>query len=1146
MGKAVWILLATALAVGLWLAWQGSETDDRPLVEASPLRIREGKPSPIRFVRRAVNETGVAFANRLAAENNFTYINNGAGLAVGDFDQNGLPDLYLVSMDGPNGLFRQVAPWQFENVTAAAGVDGGEAWGTGATFADVDGDGWLDLYVCNLEAPNLLYRNRGDGTFEECAAAWGLDRTAASTMAAFADYDNDGDLDVYLLANRVFSPELADEVRRDVRPPADTAKTVDEMQPNLPYGDEWLQYYDRQNDRWNLPEAFRDHFVFESGRPFYGGQPDRLMRNDGSVFVDATESAGMGRDQAMGLSATWWDMDDDGWLDLYVANDLESRDRLWRNRGDGTFVEVTEEALPHVAYFGMGSDFADIDGDGHFDFMVADMASTSHLKGKWLMGEMSDRGWFLEHARPQQYMRNSLFLNTGMGRFREIAFQAGVAATDWTWSVRFGDLDNDGWEDLFVTNGIARFDNDPDLKPRIRALAAAGRREELLELIRNIQPWPEANLAFRNDGSLHFDKVAADWGLAHEGVTHGAALADLDRDGDLDVVALHFGEDVGLYENTSARAGHGGVLVELEGRGKNPFGIGARVTARIGERTLSRLNLPSRGYLSGQEPVVHLGVGAAREIDSLRVDWPGGAHTELHHLPIGHRLVVREPGEQPEIGGLEDPPPMLEDVTTELGWDHRHRERPFDDFEAQPLLPWRLSRLGPALAHGDIDGDGQDEWFVGGAAGQAATLWQLAGGTARTVGGAVGGAIEGDWARGSEAEDLDAVFFDADGDGDEDLYIARGGVEIAAGALQHQDRLLRNDAGRLVDVTREALPPHAEPSLAVAAGDADGDGDLDLFVGGFAVPGAYPESGPSRLLRNEGGRFVEVPIEGLSDQGLVTDAAFVDIDRDGDADLITVGWWRAPRLWLQEDGDLREAAGDAWGLADLSGWWNCILPWPRPDGGVDLVLGNFGKNHKYKASEDHPSILYCSDFDGDGTQDLVESKWEGDRHLPVRGRSCSSRAMPFVAQKFGTYEEYARSDLLGIYGEGLRRARQFEARELRHVILRSRPGTVGFDVEALPAAAQMAPVFAGTVLGGPGPGTGLVLGQNFFSPEPETGRMDGGVGVVLVREPDAALAALAPEDSGLVAPGDTKGVGWDGRHLVFAANDGPLQVWIQR
>ena len=581
-------------------------------IESRALPARPSADGP-RFVRRHAATTGLLFRNELRRENVIAYVYSGAGLAVGDYDQDGLPDVYLVSQDGPNQLFRQVRPFVFEDVTqAAGGLDGGSSWGKAAVFADVDGDADLDLYVCNTESPNLLYQNQGDGTFVERGGAFGVAVTAASTGAAFADYDNDGDLDLFVLTNRVFGPNLPPELVAEVTLPAAIQKSRDQLFPPVPD-------FALRDGQPIVPEGYEGFYFTMKGRVFAGGQADRLLRNDGYMqFVDVTKQAGIG-DAGNGLSAVWFDHDDDGLIDLFVANDVHSPDRLWRNRGDGTFVDVAPTALPHLAFFGMGCDFGDLDNDGLLDLAVADMSSTTHYMGKMLMGSMQNHRWFLMNAEPPQQMRNALFRNAGQGMFWELAQQASLASTDWTWSLRFADLDEDGLLDCHATNGISVFEDNPDTIAAYKRLVQLGQKEQALELARRMERIDERNICRRNLGGFRFEDVGAAWGLDELGVSHGAVFVDLDRDGDLDLVTNNLTEEASVYENRTADSRR--ILVALRGPAKNPFGVGARITVEAGGSTQTRVVSPTRGYMSGNEPIEHFGLGAAPRIDRLTVRW---------------------------------------------------------------------------------------------------------------------------------------------------------------------------------------------------------------------------------------------------------------------------------------------------------------------------------------------------------------------------------------------------------------------------------------------------------------------------------------------------------------------------------------------
>ncbi|MEQ9325227.1 MAG: VCBS repeat-containing protein [Polyangiaceae bacterium] len=806
-----WIAIAWLLAV------VGCDDDTKtsgskstgplPPLSSKPLAEARGAEGPL-FRRLGEAELGFSFTNELKKENVKRYLENGSGLAIGDFDGDGKPDLYLVSLDGHNKLLRQTDRLRFEDVTAKAGVDGGDAWGSGASFVDVDGDGDLDLYVCNLGSANLLYVNQGDGTFVESAEKAGLAFAGASNLASFADYDRDGDLDAYLLTNRVFG----------------VAESVD--------GEAKIG---RKGGKIVVPDEYKEEIMIVEGRPTQAGQADHLYRNDGDgTFTDVSAEAGIaGYD--MGLSVTWWDFDDDGWLDIYVGNDMKTPDHLYRNEGNGKFRDVLPSRVARTPWFSMGADTADVNNDGLMDLLVADMAATTHFKEKATMGDMGRDAWFLTAGHPRQFMRNALYVNTATSRLMEASYLAGISKTDWTWSVRFGDLDNDGLSDLFVTNGMARAVNDSDLNRQIAALQKEGKTKEAEALAQTYPPQEEPNMAFKNRGDLTFEDVSVRWGLDLVGVSHGASLADLDRDGDLDIVVSNLNAPVAVYENQ----GTGGrrIGVELRSEGKNRFGIGAEVKVRTGDTWQSQRLLAARGYLSGAEPALTFGLGEATKVDELVVQWPNATVQRFEDLDAGKLYTVGEQKGLPERKSPVYDKPWLAPAGKARALTHKHTELSYDDYAAEPLLPLQLSHHGPAVAWGDVDGDGVDDLFITGARDQAGALYLNRKGRFLPS--------KGPWEQDTAPEDVAALFFDADGDGDLDLYVGSGSNERKAGDEEYADRLYLGDGRGGFAEDAGALGAHRDSTGGVAAADFDRDGDLDLFVGARMVPGRYPETPPA-------------------------------------------------------------------------------------------------------------------------------------------------------------------------------------------------------------------------------------------------------------------------------------------------------------
>jgi hypothetical protein len=1138
--------LGCALTFALLAACQERTENSAPrkgAIEAEPLAAPNSRAGTL-FELLPAERTGIAFENRFEwghpLERLYPHGYAGGGVCAGDYDGDGLPDLFLTSQTGQDRLFRQVGELRFEDATQRAGILPESGWGTGCAFADADGDGDLDLYVCNYDAPNRLYVNQGGGSFRERAKELGVDFRGASVMAAFADYDADGDLDLHLLTNRLYPPPGED--RPETR--------IAEGEATVAEGQEELFAIQERRIGGEL-----QRYVVKAG------QRDRLYRNDGKGFTDVTVEAGLAANEP-GLSATWWDYDHDGLPDLYVANDFWDPDHLYHNEGGGRFVDVLPSALPHTPWFSMGADFADVDGDGRVDFLAADMAPTTHFMSKLMMGDMNESRWFLESAEPRQYMRNALYLNTGTPRFLEAAFLAGVASTDWTWSVKFGDLDCDGRPDLFVTNGTANHSFDPDLTRELRALEEEQARRgldpaaawaEQWSLYRKVPPRRERNLALRNGGDLHFEDATQAWGLGLEGISFGAALADLDRDGDLDLVVSNVGDPVSIYRNGTASQR---LAVRLEGTLSNRWGIGSIVALETPAGRQVQELYATRGYMSANEPLLHFGLGGERNVRELSVRWPSGHDQVFRDLAAGYLYTITEPSvREPSSsestarphGALPSPQPELREVALERGFDSGARpERPYDDYRREPLLPAKLSTPGPGLAWGDADGDGRDDLYVGGSAGQSGQLLLA------QADGRFRAAAEGAWAADRDCEDTAALWLDADGDGDLDLYVASGGAECEPGDPMLRDRLyLAQGGGRFERAPAGSLPRVYDSTGALAAADFDRDGDLDLFVGARSVPGRYPETPISRLLRNDGGSFADATAElapGLEQVGLVSAALASDADGDGWIDLMVALDWGPIAYWRNAGGRLADHTASA-GLADRTGWWTALAGADLDgDGDIDYVALNAGLNTKYKATNEEPALLYYGAFDASGRKELIEAKAGAEGLLPVRGLSCSSSAMPFIKEKLPTYHEFASAKLAEIYEpSALERAQVFRANTLESGVLvneRGADGSVRFGWQPLPRLAQVSQGQGVVAADLDGDGAcDVALLHNFFDREPETGRWDGGLGLVLRGDGRGGLEPVPPAVSGFVAPGDARALtvcdaDGDGRPELVASRNG--------
>lgn len=1062
-----------------------------------------------------------------AADRN--YISEGGGVTIGDVNGDGLPDVFLTRPFGGGRLFRNLGSFRFEDVTDEAGLADPDTWSAGTSFVDVDNDGDLDLFVCAYHTPNRLFINDGKGHFTEESEKYGVAFRGASVMMAFADYDLDGDLDGYLAVNRY-------EFDDDGKPLPKSGFVAIHRRPFQGYS-----VAPRDRDQWDVITRP------DTGTPVLikAGQFNRLYQNEsGKRFVDVAADAGVASN-GLSLAATWWDYNQDGLPDLYVANDFFGADQLYENQGDGTFVDVAPEKLRHTPWFSMGSDVGDINNDGLLDLIATDMAGTDHYKSKTGMGDMDKTGWFLEMGRPRQYMRNAVYLNAGSQRpLFEIAHQANLDASDWTWSPKFGDFDCDGLIDVFITNGMTGDFFNSDLQADMANNRGVGRRFPIKR---------DPNKCFRNAGDLSFEDVSREWGLGESNITFGAAVADLDDDGDLDIVTNRYNDTAQLYRNQTQSGNR--VSVSLRGTKSNRFGIDAlvRITTSKGQQV--RYHTLSRGFMSTNGTSLHFGVGDETRLETLTVTWPGGQTQVFRDLPTNYHFVITEAthDSSDEVPAGDGREPLYEE-SDELNW--RHNEIPNDDFALQPLLPNKLSQLGPGVAVADVDSDGDDDLYLGGGAGQAGRIMKNEAGVFRLLGSG-NSAFEDD----AKCEDMGAVFFDADSDGDQDLYVVSGSYEYPAENDALQDRLYLNiGKGQFKRAPTEAIGAGRDSGSCVVAADYDRDGDLDLFVGGRVVPGQYPVSPISRLLRNDtstkGVLFTdatETDSVGLAEAGMVTSALWSDVDSDKDADLLVTYEWGPVRLFQNDNGVLKERTREAL-LSDRLGWWNAINGADIDhDGDIDYAVTNTGLNTKYHPNPAHPVHVYYGDFEHNGGRRIVEAEVHGSKVLPVRGRSRSSTAMPFIAERFKSFHDFALADLVEIYSQQcLDQSLVLTVNELRSGVLVN-DGTGRFSFRPLPELAQIAPGFGVEFCyANADHNVDLYVVQNFFGPQRETGRMDGGLSLLLLGDGNGGFSSVWPAESGVVIDGDAKGLSRidlnsDGLDdFVVTVNNGAVRTFQNR
>lgn len=1055
------------------VCWACNPTDDDKGIEG-----------PI-FQQKSAAQSGLTFTNQVLENDTlnyytFPYLYMGGGVAIGDIDKDGLSDVFMTGNMVPNKLYLNQGNLKFEDISEAAGVAGDDRWYTGACMLDANQDGWLDIYVCvsgkNGPFQNQLFINNQDRTFTERAVEYGLADASTSIQAVALDYDGDGLQDLFVA--------------------------------NYP----------------QIPVSMGNEYYYQKMQQNKFSESAHLYKNMGNgSFQDFTQAAGV-QNFGLSLGVVAADFNEDNLIDLYLSNDFNVPDYFYLNQGDGTFGERLASSFRHTSMFGMGLDAADVNNDGLLDIGQVDMTPADHKRAKTNMASMSPETFWqaIDLGFHYQYMQNSLQLNRGVDakanpQFSDISRFTGMATTDWSWGIQFADLDNDGWQDVFISNGMKRDVNNNDANIRFKE---SNFFQEYKPDYKLLPSEPIHNYLFQNQGGINFVDIGQAWGLDSEGFSNGFAFGDLDNDGDLDLLVNNLDEEMSLYENLSQQNGNHFLQLSFAGPTANPLGLGVKVLLHQQEGIQKKELSLTRGFQSSVAPILHFGLGKAALVDKLEIFWPDGKYQAFEQLSGNQRLTINY---QDALSKEDHPLPnkAFKVVNQAAKLVFQHQEDQYDDFVVEPLLPHKNSALGPALSAGDLNGDGLDDFFVGNAAGARASLFvQNPKGTFELM--------PGPWEEDSLFEDTGSLLTDLDRDGDLDLIVSSGGNNAFRNSY-HLCRIYLNTPQGFIRA-EQALPAIQLSGQEISASDFDGDGDMDLLLAGRLVPGKYPRAASTYLLRNDGGRDQELTFSDVTDSlipalkgvGLVTASLWEDFNGDEKLDLIIAGEWM-PIRYFQNKGSFFEEVSLP-GLKNSEAWWYSLKALDvDQDGDLDFVAGNLGLNYKYRATPESPFELYANDFDENGSLDIVLSYRKKGEQLPVRGRECSSEQVPALASRFETYQAFANADLPELYGEHmLDQALHLQAKNFASAWFENR-GEAGFVRHDLPDMAQLSAINAIELIDYNGDEfDDLLLFGNLYGSEVETPRNDASLGLVLQGGPNGDWTAISASESGLLIPGDVK------------------------